>query len=293
MASLRSGSVDLKRKVFWVGLLPAVLASLLLFVNVGSARAAPDREGGGYVVQRGDTLTNIAARFGVSLAALVQTNGISNPNLIITGQRLTIPGKSAATSTEISGSGAATATSSGIHVVRAGDTLATITAHYGVTLSDLATANRLLNVNVIYTGQRLTIPRRSSASGATAAPAAKAALSGRWIDINLSRQRLTAYQGNIPVFSTLISGGTSRHPTVVGRYAVRIKLRAQTMSGPGYHLPNVPWVMYFYAGYAIHGTYWHNNFGRPMSHGCVNLRTRDAAWLYSWASVGTPVVTHW
>jgi lipoprotein-anchoring transpeptidase ErfK/SrfK len=51
--------------------------------------------------------------------------------------------------------------------------------------------------------------------------------------------------------------------------------------------------MYFYRGYAIHGTYWHNNFGRPMSHGCVNMRTGDAAWVYNWAPIGTPVVTHW
>jgi lipoprotein-anchoring transpeptidase ErfK/SrfK len=65
------------------------------------------------------------------------------------------------------------------------------------------------------------------------------------------------------------------------------------MSGPGYWLPNVPYVMYFFGAYAIHGTYWHNNFGRPMSHGCINLSTPAAAWLFSWASIGTPVVTHW
>ncbi len=65
------------------------------------------------------------------------------------------------------------------------------------------------------------------------------------------------------------------------------------MRGPGYDLPGVPYTMYFYKGYALHGTYWHNNFGHPMSHGCVNLRTSDAGWLFNWASVGTPVVTHW
>ena len=58
-------------------------------------------------------------------------------------------------------------------------------------------------------------------------------------------------------------------------------------------LPNVPYTMYFYKGYGIHGTYWHHNFGHPMSHGCVNMRTSDAAWLFNWASVGTPVVTHY
>jgi lipoprotein-anchoring transpeptidase ErfK/SrfK len=60
-----------------------------------------------------------------------------------------------------------------------------------------------------------------------------------------------------------------------------------------YYLPNVPHVMYFYGGYGLHGTYWHNNFGTPMSHGCVNLSQTDAEWLYNWASVGTKVVTHY
>jgi lipoprotein-anchoring transpeptidase ErfK/SrfK len=51
--------------------------------------------------------------------------------------------------------------------------------------------------------------------------------------------------------------------------------------------------MYFYRGYGLHGTYWHNNFGTPMSHGCVNLSTPDARWLFSWAPVGTKVVSHY
>jgi len=51
--------------------------------------------------------------------------------------------------------------------------------------------------------------------------------------------------------------------------------------------------MYFYEGYSLHGTYWHHNFGHPMSHGCVNMRTSDAAWLYNWASVGTLVNIHY
>ena len=65
------------------------------------------------------------------------------------------------------------------------------------------------------------------------------------------------------------------------------------MAGPGYYLPNVPYTMYFYQGYGLHGTYWHHNFGTPMSHGCVNLATPDAEWLYNWASVGTLVNVHY
>ena len=62
------------------------------------------------------------------------------------------------------------------------------------------------------------------------------------------------------------------------------------MTGPGYDLPDVPWTMYFYQDYGIHGTYWHHNFGHPMSHGCVNMQTDDAKWLYDWAPLGTSVL---
>ena len=62
------------------------------------------------------------------------------------------------------------------------------------------------------------------------------------------------------------------------------------MTGPGYDLPNVPFVQYFTGSYAIHGAYWHQSFGVPVSHGCVNLQPGDAAWLYDWADYGTPVI---
>jgi len=60
-----------------------------------------------------------------------------------------------------------------------------------------------------------------------------------------------------------------------------------------YYLPDVPYTMYFYDGYGIHGTYWHDNFGTPMSHGCVNMRTSEAAWLFDFADVGTLVNVHY
>ena len=123
--------------------------------------------------------------------------------------------------------------------------------------------------------------------------APEASQGSKWIDVNLSAQVLTAYEGDTPVLRVLISGGTADHPTALGEFSVNTKVRSQTMSGPGYNLPNVPWVMYFYRDYAIHGTYWHKNFGHPMSHGCVNVTIADAAWLYTWATIGTPVVTHW
>ncbi|MBL7161210.1 MAG: L,D-transpeptidase [Anaerolineales bacterium] len=114
----------------------------------------------------------------------------------------------------------------------------------------------------------------------------------RWIDIDLSEQRLYAYKGNNAVSSFVISTGTWQYPTVTGQYRIYAKYRYSDMAGPGYYLPDVPYTMYFYKGYGIHGTYWHNNFGTPMSHGCVNMRTDDADWVFNWASVGTVVYVH-
>ncbi len=115
----------------------------------------------------------------------------------------------------------------------------------------------------------------------------------RWIDINLSEQRLYAYEGDTIVNVFIVSTGTWAHPTVTGTFKIWNKTRVQDMSGPGYYLPDVPYVMYFYKDYGIHGTYWHNNFGTPMSHGCVNMTIPDAAWLYSWAYEGMTVRVHY
>lgn len=114
----------------------------------------------------------------------------------------------------------------------------------------------------------------------------------RRIEIDLSEQTLTAWQGDVVVMHTKVSTGRPETPTVLGRYQIRTKLPSQRMRGPGYDLPNVPSVMYFYAGYAIHGAYWHNNFGQVMSHGCVNMRLDEAEALYEWASIGTEVFVH-
>jgi lipoprotein-anchoring transpeptidase ErfK/SrfK len=114
----------------------------------------------------------------------------------------------------------------------------------------------------------------------------------RWIDIDLSDQMLYAYIGENVVNSFLVSTGMWATPTVLGEYHIWVKYRYADMRGPGYNLPDVPYTMYFYKGYGIHGTYWHDNFGTPMSHGCVNMRTSEAGWLYDFASVGTLVNVH-
>jgi lipoprotein-anchoring transpeptidase ErfK/SrfK len=114
----------------------------------------------------------------------------------------------------------------------------------------------------------------------------------RWIDIDLSQQLLTAYEDHTPVRTTLVSTGLVNTPTPEGQYRIWVKFRYDDMEGPGYYLADVPYVMYFHRGYGLHGVFWHANFGHPMSHGCVNLPTPEAEWLFNWADVGTLVNIH-
>lgn len=114
----------------------------------------------------------------------------------------------------------------------------------------------------------------------------------RWIEVDLSRQRLIAWEGKKPVHAVIISTGKASTPTVTGVFEVQTKYAVARMQGDDYDIPDVPYTMYFFEGYAIHGAYWHHNFGTPVSHGCVNVAVDHAEWLFSWAKVGTPVVVH-
>lgn len=119
------------------------------------------------------------------------------------------------------------------------------------------------------------------------------------IKVDLSTQHVYAYEGNNLVMDFPVSTG-KWYPTPTGVYHIWIKLRATRMAGGNpaigtyYNLPNVQYTMYFYnneipkaRGYALHGAYWHNNFGHPMSHGCVNISNENAEKLYNWASPPT------
>ena len=115
----------------------------------------------------------------------------------------------------------------------------------------------------------------------------------RWIDVDLSEQKLRAYEGDSLFLETLVSSGLPWSPTPTGEFRIWTKFRATKMEGGAgkyyYYLPNVPYVMFFsndqvskYTGYSLHGTYWHNDFGKVHSHGCVNLPTPIAETLYYW-----------
>jgi len=112
----------------------------------------------------------------------------------------------------------------------------------------------------------------------------------RWIEINRRNQTITAWQGNRPLYTVLVSTGKSTTPTPTGIFNIQTKYPTARMQGEDYNVPDVPHVMYYSGNYAIHGAYWHRSFGTPISHGCTNVAPDHAAWLYKWASVGTPVV---
>ncbi len=257
------------------------------FVYVGQRLAIPSGSappsGGGsavHVVQRGENLYRIALRYGTTVSALMQLNGLSNANVIWVGQRLAVPGGSQG--------GGGTPPAGTVHVVQRGENLSAIAARYGTTVAAIMQANGLTNANFVWVGQRLRIPGTSGGGGGSAPPT-----DNKWIEVDLSSQTTTAWQGNSLMRSMVVSTGISRYPTPTGQFRIYAKYPSVTMSGPGYYLPGVPHSMFFYRGYALHGTYWHSNFGQPMSHGCINLTQADAAWLYGWAPVGTLVVIHW
>ena len=121
----------------------------------------------------------------------------------------------------------------------------------------------------------------------------------KWIEVNLSKQTTTLYTGDQPVHSFLISSGVHPWPTPTGTFKVWLKNPVQRMrggtreAGDYYDLPNVRWNTYFNRDIGFHTAYWHNNFGRPMSHGCINMREADAKVVFDFASIGTMVVVRY
>ncbi|MDB5079674.1 MAG: hypothetical protein JWP00_1598 [Chloroflexi bacterium] len=279
--------------------------------NSNNSPAPASTGEGAYIVQSGDSLSRIAAQYGVSLVDLASANGLSVMSYVYIGQTLKIPGKSAApvaapTLPAVPSPAPAQSNAAGsVYTVQSGDNLLAIAARYGTTVAILQQANSIANPNSVFVGQKLVIPAAGQGGGVPPVvsapdpvqPAASATTSGKWIDVNLSQQRLVAYEGSQAVFSSLVSTGVSRFPTVTGTFNIYLKYSSQAMTGGTgadyYYLPGVPYVMYFYESYAIHGAYWHNNFGRVMSHGCVNLPVEASRFMYNWAPMGTPVKIHY
>ena len=119
----------------------------------------------------------------------------------------------------------------------------------------------------------------------------------RWIHVDLSDQTLVAYEGDRAVFATLVSTGREGFETPTGTYRIQSKHVSTTMDDTdspteAYSIEDVPWTMYFEGSYALHAAFWHDNFGRQRSHGCVNLAPADARWLFEWTTPGMPAGWH-
>jgi LysM repeat protein len=258
-----------------------------------------------HVVQPGENLNAIANKYGVTVEQILQANNIANPDRIFRGQELQIwtLENSADEAVIIPEETlnvepvepAAPVPTNTTYIVQPGEHLAQIAQRFGVSWPVIAQMNGIANPDRVFAGQELIIPALNPSGGVAdlgiMVPSGPGATitRGKQIVVDLSEQRIYAYQDGGLLRNVVVSTGLPGTPTVQGDYAVYVKYTAQTMSGPGYYLPDVPYVMYFYQGYGIHGTYWHSNFGQPMSHGCVNLPTPEAEWFFNWAEVGTPV----
>lgn len=260
-----------------------------------------------HVVQPGENLASIANRYGITVDQLVTINNIANPNRINRGQTLTIfamPQEAAAVEPVSVEAApiveAAPVVETTTYIVQPGEQLAEIAQRFNVSWPELVALNNIVDPNRILAGQSILIPANTITA---AAPdnldlgivqpqfyvPTPTITTGKQIIVDLSESRIYAFEDGRLVRSVLSSNGLPATPTVRGDFTIQRKYEAQLMTGPGYYLPNVQWVMYFYSGYAIHGAYWHNNFGQPMSRGCVNLPNEEALWFYEFAPIGTPV----
>ena len=270
-----------------------------------------------HTVQRGETLFRIAKRYGISVNSLMSVNGIQDPARIHAGNQLRLSQLSASAAPPVSNDGdspisatvqapapAPAPANHGSHeryVVRRGDILTQLAIDLSTSWIALAQLNNLADPNNLHVGTALLIPRREDVERYDPGYAAWKYFdmighqpgprigSGREIVIVLGTQSAYAYENGVLQKAARVSAGKRATPTIKGDHKIWLKRRSQTMSGPGYSLDNVEWVMYFYQDYAIHGAWWHMNFGQPMSHGCVNLTNADAQWFYNFASIGTPV----
>jgi LysM repeat protein len=242
-----------------------------------------------YVVNRGDTLSAIAVRYGTTTQALVEANGLASANFIYVGERLLIPG---------GGSVAAPSTSSsttGYYTVQLGDTVSSIAVRNGTTAWAIVEANHLANPNFIYVGQRLVIP-----GGSPAAPVSTPQASGsnKRIVIDLSEQHMYVYQDGALLYSWVTSTGMPGAATIPGHFQVLNKLPNAYAYTWGLQMPY--WLGIYWAGSLQNGIHalpimadgrilWDGYLGQPVSYGCVILSTENAATLYNWADLGTPV----
>lgn len=166
-------------------------------------------------------------------------------------------------------------------------------------IKDISGKYDLKAKDAFFMGKNISVPSEIARNIVEKPVLGETTPSNKHIYVDLTNQRLYAYEGNKLIYNFLVSTGKwGRTPT--GDFKIWVKLRYTRMSGGNqalgtyYNLPNVPYVMFYYnnevpkgQGFSIHGAYWHNNFGHPMSHGCVNMKIEEVEKLYYWADPET------
>jgi LysM repeat protein len=262
-----------------------------LIIPQAHVPTAPAGAGASHTVQAGENLYRIALRYGVTVRALSELNGIYNPDQLFVGQKLTIPGSAAASSVAYQPQHASTT-----HTVRRGETLTSIAHRYGISLWTLIQVNNIANSALILPGQTLVIPKPGSLASTSAPPKRTG---GKRIVVDLSEQHLYAYQGDTLIHSFVVSTGMAGANTAPGTYKVLDKYPNAYASTWNLQMPH--WLGIYWAGSLENGIHalpilpngqrlWEGYLGTPVSYGCVILGTQEARTLYDWAEVGTPVI---
>ncbi len=268
-----------------------------------------------YTVRPGDTLTRLARQHGISLSRLMSVNGLSLARWLYVGQVLLVPAErepalqptplvpaldpapqAPALQPALPISAMVPGQSHGaVHTVQAGQSIRDIAGQYGVNHAAIAKLNNLANNSILEAGQALRIPSESALEllegmehrlDQSRYPTS----TERWVEVDLSEQLAVAYEGTTPVKAFVVSTGVGSTPTVQGTFRIWAKIAMQDMRGGSraagtyYHLRDVKNVQYFHRSYGFHGTYWHDNYGTPMSRGCINMTNEDAKWLFDWTS---------
>jgi hypothetical protein len=165
-------------------------------------------------------------------------------------------------------------------------------ARFSVASIDTVQGRRL-----VVSADGLALPRKAVRVAEVVSPPHDVPAESKWIHVDLEQQTLVAYEGERPVFATLVSTGKPGHEPPRGVFRVHKKYVSRTMSGEDdvdgvYEVDQVPWTMYYWGSYALHGAYWHDDFGTVRSHGCTNIAPLDARWLFYWSPPELPEGWH-
>ena len=242
-----------------------------------------------HVVARGETLSAIAQKYGVSLQALIEANSLADPSRIVTGQRLTIPATGSTGTAPI----APVAAAPPEYVVGAGDSLAGIAMQFSTTVAAVAAANGISDPSKIFVGQRLTIPTGAPSPVAQAAPQG-----GLHFYVSIGQQRCQLYRGEQLLFDWPCSTGRAGSGTKSGEFYVQSKIREAWGSRWGFYMPF--WLGIYWAGGSENGIHglpyqpggypvWANSVGTPVTYGCVLLGANESQTLWDMAYIGMPV----